>query len=316
MRGVLALLACLVAATGAAAEAWPARPVKIVVPYGPGSGPDLVARILGEHMRGPLGQPVIIDNKAGALGTIGATEVAKSAPDGYTILLTTNTTQAANVALFKHLAYDPLKDFAPIIRLITTNMILVVRDDFPARTLDEFLAYARERSGEITAAYATAGSQVSLATLESLGRFKSVPVPYKSIPPAVQDVLGGEVAFTFADFAIGLQQIRGGKMRGLGVTSTARTPLAPDIPALAETLPGFEVILWYGFVAPAGTPEEAVARLHDAAERALAAADTRERFATLGLDPAPMSPDAFAGYIKSEIAKWTAAAAAAGIEPQ
>jgi tripartite-type tricarboxylate transporter receptor subunit TctC len=316
MKAVMGAAVMLLLAGAAAGQSWPARAVKIVVPYPAGSGPDMVGRIVAEDLRQQFGQPFIVDNKAGALGSIGTTEVAKSAPDGYTILLTTNTPQAANVALFKKLAYDPVKDFAPITRVITTNMVLLVRPDFPAKSIQEFLAEARQRSGDITAAYATAGSQVSIATLESMGGFKSVMVPYKGIPPAVQDVVSGEVNYTFADLAIATAQIQGGTLRGLGVTSLKRTPLAPDLPALAEELPGFEVTLWYGLVAPAGTPRPIVEKLHQAAVAAIGREETRARLAAAGLDPAPMTPEEFAEYIKSEIAKWTVAAKAAGIEPQ
>jgi tripartite-type tricarboxylate transporter receptor subunit TctC len=316
MRGWIACAAALALAGSAAAQSWPAKTVKIVVPYPAGSGPDIVGRILAEEFRRELGQPFVVDNKAGALGTIGTAEVARAAPDGYTILLTTNTPQAANVALFKKLTYDPVKDFAPIARVITSNMVLLVRRDFPAATIQGFLAEARKRSGTITAAYATAGSQVSIATLETKGGFKSVLVPYKGIPPAVQDVVSGEVNYTFADLAVGMAQIHGGTVRGLGVTSIGRTPIAPEIPALAEELPGFEVTLWYGLVAPAGTSRPVVDKLYDATHRALEREEVRARLAAAGLDPAPMTPDAFASYIVSEIEKWGVAAKAAGIEPQ
>ncbi|HTF16211.1 MAG TPA: tripartite tricarboxylate transporter substrate binding protein, partial [Burkholderiales bacterium] len=264
-------LICAIALAGAAAAAsaqdYPSHPVKLVVPFPAGAGPDTVARILSQQLHESLGQPFVVENRSGALGALGAAEVARSAPDGYTILITTNTTQAANVALFKKLQYDPAKDFAPIIRLITTSMMLMVRSDFPARNLREFVAHARSAPGGLTAGYGSAGTQVSIAKLKSLGKFSTVDVPYKGVPLAVADTLSGQVSFTFADFAVGLAQIKGGKMKSLGVTSLARTPLAPDIPAIAEELPGFETILWYGLVAPAGTPRNVVNRLHDAVNK-------------------------------------------------
>jgi tripartite-type tricarboxylate transporter receptor subunit TctC len=316
MKAVLAALAVFAGVAAASAETYPTRPVRLVVPFPPGSAPDLMARIIGEQLRETLGQPVVIDNKSGALGTIAAAEVARSAPDGYTILYTTNTTQAAAVALFKKLPYDPVKDFAPVIRLITTSMILLVRADFPAETLKDFLLHARAKSGELTGGYGSAGSQVSSARLQSLGRFEAVDVPYRGVPLAVNDVISGELSFTFADFAVGLAQIKGGKLKGLGVTSVQRTTLAPDLPSLAEELPGFEVTLWYGLVAPAGTPPGIVNTLYQATLKDITKPAVAERFAGMGLDIDPMDPERFSAYIKTEIEKWSAAAKEAGIEPQ
>lgn len=316
MRWWSGLLAVLTLMGPAAAETYPSRTVRIVVPYPAGSGPDQVARMLAQDLQQSLGQSFIVDDKAGALGTIGTAEVGRSAPDGYTILLTTNTTQAANVALFKKLQYDPERDFAPITRVITTSMVLVVRPDFPAQSLRDFIAYARKQSTPLAAAYSTAGSQVSIALLRRLGEFDTVDVAYKGIPPAVMAAVSGEVAFTFSDFAVALAQMQSGTLKGLGVTSLARTPLAPDIPAIAEAMPGFEVTLWYGLVAPAQTPRPVVDTLYRAVSRYLATPEATARFAALGMDPAPMDPDKFGGFIKTEIVKWTQQAQAAGIEPQ
>ena len=313
-------LICAIALAGAAAavsaQDYPSHPVKLVVPFPAGAGPDQVARILSRQLHESLGQPFVVENRSGALGALGAAEVARSAPDGYTILITTNTTQAANVALFKNLQYDPARDFAPIIRLITTSMMLMVRSDFPAQNLREFVAHARSTPGGLTAGYGSAGTQVSIAKLKSLGKFSTVDVPYKGVPLAVTDTLSGHVSFTFADFAVGLAQIKGGRMKSLGVTSLVRTPLAPDIPAIAEELPGFETILWYGLVAPAGTPRNVVNRLHDAVNRSITQPEIKTRLGIMGLDVAPMSPDQFAEYIKSEIAKWSREAKEAGIQPE
>ncbi|HYS51360.1 MAG TPA: tripartite tricarboxylate transporter substrate binding protein, partial [Burkholderiales bacterium] len=219
-------LICAIALAGAAAavsaQDYPSHPVKLVVPFPAGAGPDQVARILSQQLHESLGQPFIVENRSGALGALGAAEVARSAPDGYTILITTNTTQAANVALFKNLQYDPAKDFAPIIRLITTSMMLMVRSDFPAQNLRAFVAHARSTPGGLTAGYGSAGTQVSIAKLKSLGKFSTVDVPYKGVPLAVADTLSGHVSFTFADFAVGFAQIKGGKMKSLGVTSLVR----------------------------------------------------------------------------------------------
>jgi len=304
------------AAGPAAAKTYPEHAVRIIVPFPAGSGPDQVGRILGHGLQDALGQPFVVENRAGALGSLGAAEVARSAADGYTVLLTTNTVQAANVALFKALQYDPVKDFSPVLRLITTSMMLMVRTDFPAAGLPEFIAYARTHPASLSAGYGSAGSQVSIAKLKSLGKFAAVDVPYKGVPLAVTDVLSGQVSFTFADFAIGLAQLKGGKMKCLGVTSLQRTPLAPDIPAIAEVLPGFETVLWYGLVAPAGTPPQAIRLLYEASSRIITDPEVSARLGGMGLDVAPLDPGQFAAYIRREVEKWAKEAHAAGIEPE
>jgi tripartite-type tricarboxylate transporter receptor subunit TctC len=287
-----------------------------VVPYGPGSSPDSVGRIVAREMQEALGQPVIVSNVAGALANVGTAEVARAAPDGYTILLTTNTPHAANVALFKSLPFDPVKDFAPIVRLITTSMVLLVRSDFPASTLGEFISYAKTKPGGLTAGYGSAATIVSIAKLRAAAGFKTLDVAYKGVPLAITDVLGGQVDFTLGDFAVAMPQIRGGKMKGLAVTSPQRTPLAPELPAIAETFPGYETRIWYGLVAPANTPQPVVAKLHDVVSASLAKPDVKAKLGGLGLEPAPLAPAEFGAFIREEIAKWTREIRDAGIEPQ
>ncbi len=316
IKKLLAAAALALAAGAALAQAWPAHTVKLVVPYPPGSSPDSVGRIVAQQMQEALGQPVIVSNVSGALANVGTAEVARAAPDGYTILLTTNTPHAANVALFKQLPFDPVKDFAPIVRVITTSMVLLVRSDFPASSLKEFIAYAKTKPEGITAGYGSAATIVSIAKLRAAAGFKTLDVAYKGVPLAITDVLGGQVDFTLGDFAVSMPQIQGGKMKGLGVTSPARTPLAPDLPAIAEMFPGFETRIWYGLVAPAGTPRAIVVKLHDVVAASLAKPEVKARLAGLGLEAAPMQPEEFADFIKKEIAKWTKEVREAGIEPQ
>src|SRR5439155_9796197 len=191
---------------------------------------------------------------------------------------------------------------------------LLVRPDFPARNLKEFLLQARNNN--LSAGYGSAGSQVSIAKLKAGGGFTAIDVPYKGVPLAVTDVLSGQIAFTFADFAVGLAQAKGGKLKALGVTSASRTPLAPEIPAIAEEIPGYEIVLWYGIVAPAGTPRDAIGKLYLAIGAAMEKSEFKARFATWGVDPAPMGPEQFAGYIRSEIAKWSRDIRQAGIQPE
>ena len=296
------------------AQPYPSHPVKLVVPFPAGSATDQVARLIGAQLQEALGQPFVVENKAGAQGAIAAVEVAKSAPDGYTLMVTTNTPQAANVSLFKKLNYDPLKDFAPIARLGTTSFMLMVRPDYPAKNLKEFLKYSKGRNQ--SAGYGSAGSQVSLALLKSMGKLDVLEVPYKGIPQAVTDTMGGSLAFTFVDLGNALGQARGGKLRGLAVTSLKRTPLAPDVPALAEELRGYELIAWFGLVAPAKTPAEALKKIHDAALKGLARADVKEKFAAIGTDVAPMGPAQFGKFIESEIAHWAKLVKLAGIQAE
>jgi tripartite-type tricarboxylate transporter receptor subunit TctC len=298
------------------AQAYPARPVKLVVPFPAGSATDQVARLTGAQLQEALGQPFVVENKAGASGAIAAAEVAKAAPDGYTLLVTTNTPQAANVSLFKKLTYDPVKDFAPIVRLGTTSFMLMVRPEFPAKSLKEFLAHVRGQPGKLSAGYGSAGSQVSLAMLKAMGKLDVVEVPYKGIPQAITDTMGGSLAFTFVDLGNALAQAKGGKLRGLGVTSAKRTPLASDQPAVAEELPGYELIAWFALMAPAKTPADVVQKVHDAAVKGLAKADVKDKFATIGTDVAPLNPAELGKFIQAEIAHWAKLVKLAGIQPE
>jgi tripartite-type tricarboxylate transporter receptor subunit TctC len=298
------------------AQAYPSRPVKLVVPFPAGSATDQIARVIGQQLQQSLGQPFVVENKPGAQGAIAATEVAKSAPDGYTMMVTTNTPQAANVSLFKKLNYDPVKDFAPIARLGTISFMLMVRPDFPAKDLKELIAHARSNPGKLSAGYGSSGSQVSQAMLRSMAKIEFLDVPYKGLPQAITDVLGGSVSFTFADLANALAQMKGGKLRGIAVTSQKRSPLAPQVPAIAEELPGYELIAWFALVAPAGTPPEVVARVHDVTAKALAKPELAARFAALGTDVAPMNPEQLGAFIRSEIAKWARLTKEAGIQPE
>jgi tripartite-type tricarboxylate transporter receptor subunit TctC len=309
------LLSALSATSATSADNYPAHQVKIIVPFPAGAGPDQVARMLAQYLQETLGQPFVIENRAGALGSIGAQEVARSTPDGYTLLMGTNTTQAANVAMLKNLPYDPAKDFTPIIRTVTTAMVLVVKPDFPAQDLAQFMTYARAHPN-ITAGYGSGASQISIGQLQSRGGLSIIAASYRGIPQAVTDVMGGAINLAFADFSIAIPQMKGGTLRGIGVTSPARNELTPDLPALAEAMPGFEATIWYGLLAPAGTPEPVVNKLYAESAKFLAMPATREKLASVGVIVAPMRPDEFSRFIRSEIVRWTADAKAAGIEAQ
>ena len=284
MKKLLVLAALLCAAAGAVAQTYPSHVVKIIVPYPAGSGPDNIGRLVALKLQEALGQPSIVENRPGALANVGTAEVARAAPDGYTFLLTTNTPHGANPALFKQLPYDPVRDFAPVGRIISTSMILLVKSDFPAANLKEFAAYARGKPEGLTAGYGSAGSQVSIAKVTSYGKFKTVDVPYKGVTLAVADVLSGQIDFSFADYAVALAQINGGRLKGLGVTALTRTPLASNLPAFADDVPGFDVSLWYCLVAPAGTPREILNKIYDAMAAAMNTAEIKARLSATGLE--------------------------------
>jgi tripartite-type tricarboxylate transporter receptor subunit TctC len=316
MRIPAAFVALALAAGAALAQPYPSKPVKLVVPFPAGSATDQIARVIGQELQAALGQPFVVDNKPGAQGTIAAEGVAKSAPDGYTLMVTTNTPQAAAPARFKQLRNDPVKDFQPVARLGTISFMLMVAADFPARNLKEFVAHAKANPGKLSGGYGSAGSQVSQAMLRSMGKIDFLDVPFKGLPEAITNVLGGSISFTFADLANALAQQKGGKLRGLAVTSEKRSPLAPEVPAIAEEFKGYELIAWFALMAPAGTPKEIVASLHGATAKALAKPEMSARFGTLGTDVAPMDPVQLEAFIKAEIAKWARMAKEAGIQPQ
>src|SRR5215470_14072043 len=298
---------------GVAAEDYPQRQIRIIVPFPAGAGPDQVARLIGQHLQDAFGEPVVIENRAGALGSLGAQQVAHASPDGYTLLMGTNTTHASNVATLKDLPYDPVKDFSPIIRTTTTAMVLLVKPEFPAKDLPQFLDYARKHPN-LTAGYGSGASQISIAQLQSRGGLSLVAASYRGVPQAMTDVIAGVIDLTFGDFSVAIPQIQGGMLRGLGVTSATRNELTPGLPALAEAMPGFNATIWYGLFAPAGTPADIVGRIHAECEKFLTMPATREKLANVGVIVAPMRPDEFAAFVKSEVVRWTDEAKAAGIE--
>ncbi len=302
--------------SSANAQGYPNRPIRILVPAAAGSGPDLVVRLAAPPMATVLGQPVVVENKPGADGIVAASEVAKSAPDGYTLLATNSTIIASNPAMKKQLPYDPFKNFALITRFVTAPLVLVVKSDSPIQNLREFLAYAKENPRKLSAGSAMGGSQVSVAQLKSLGGVDILDVSYKGNPQAVNDVLAGLVSFAFSDTTGALNHIKAGKLKGLGVTSPNRMSLAPDMPALAELLPGFDVTVWSGLAAPANTPREIINRLYEAASRAIVLPDVKARLASLSVEASPLHPDKFVEFSRGENAKWARQVKEAGIQPE
>ncbi|PZW37730.1 tripartite-type tricarboxylate transporter receptor subunit TctC [Humitalea rosea] len=305
-------------ARGAAAQSWPNRPITIVVPFAAGSSTDVVGRQAARAMSEALEQQVVVENRTGASGIIGAQAVAHARPDGYTLLIVTNSTHAANKTLFRNLPYDPVADFVPISNLATGPLILLSHPALPIRSAQELVAYGRANPGKLSYGYSGSSSQIAAVMVTNGGQFDAVGVQYRSIPPAVTDLLGGQISFTFADPSNALQHIRSGRAIGLGVTSAQRTPLAPDVPTLTEAgLPGFDLVPWQGIAAPAGTDPAIIHRIFDALRARYDTPQVRQSYAALGFEVnLSASPEAYGDFIRSETTRWGDLVRLAGIEPQ
>jgi tripartite-type tricarboxylate transporter receptor subunit TctC len=315
-RAALAGAAVLPFASAVRAEDYPTKPIKIVVPFAAGSATDLVARGLGAKLQEILKQPVVIDDKPGASGQLGASAVATAPADGYTLLMGTNTTNAANGALFKKLSYDPEKDFAPIARCVTGVNALVVNNDLPIRSVAELVDYAKKNPGKLNFAEASASQRLSGAMFNSLAGVKIERVPYKASPQALGDVASGQVQVMFPDLPQALTQIKAGRVRGIGVTGPQRTKVAPDLPAIAETVKGYALVYWLAVFAPAATPRPIQKKLFDAIAEAMKDPATVQAMTQGRMEAALMGLDDFATYVKTETKWWTDAIRAAGIEPE
>ena len=292
------------------------RPIRMIVPLPAGTATDLAARVLGQQMSTVLGQPIVVDNKPGANGTIGVMEMVRAAPDGHTLLLGSQSPLATNVAMVKNLAYDPRKDFSPINGFGETMHVLMVRPGFPAKTMSEFIAYAKQRPGKVSVGSTTSSVQTQIATLNKLGGIDLLVVPYKGIPATITDVIGGSLDATLVDLANAMAQAKAGKLVPIAVTSIKRNPLVPDWPAVSETLPGFDFPSWVGLVGPAGMSKELVDKLNGAVAQALRHPDVAARLSTIGMTPMLMSAEQFKGVIAEETAKWIRLAREANIQPE
>ena len=289
------------------AQGYPAKPIRLVVPFPPGGSLDVVARAIGQRLSVAWGQPVVIDNRPGAGGNIGADLVAKSAPDGYTILEGALSTHAVNVSLYSRMPYDPVRDFAPITLVAVTPNVLVLNPSVPASSVKELIAYAKANPGKLSFGSGSNGSAGHLAgeLFKTEAGVDMVHVPYKGAAPAMQDLLGGRIQLMFDNLANSMQQVRAGKLKALAVTTAQRSALVPDLPTLSETgLPGFDIYTWWGFFAPAGTPKEIVAKWNAEVARILNTQEMKEFFAQQGAEPAPDSPEEFAALIRREIPKY------------
>ncbi len=305
-KWMLALAFAAIAA-GAQAQSYPSKPIRLVCPFPPGGAVDIASRAVAHELTQILGQPVTVDNRPGAGGNIGADAVAKSSPDGYTLLMTTSGIMAINPALYSKIPFDPIKDYAPVSTLVSLHNVLVVNPSFPAKSVKDVIALAKAQPGKLT--YASSGNGTSIHLSGEL--FKSMTgvdllhIPYKGSAPAVTDLLGGQVNMMFDNIPSSLPHIRAGKLRALGVTGATRSPLLPDVPTIAEAgVPGYDSYVWFGVVAPAGTPADIIAKLNAALVKAAATPSFRDRLTEQGYDVQTSTPEQMAASVRSEIAKW------------
>jgi tripartite-type tricarboxylate transporter receptor subunit TctC len=319
-RSALLLLCVALAATaaGVAAQNYPSKPVRFVVPFAAGGSTDTLARAIGIRLPEYLGQQVVIDNRTGANGDIGMSLVAKAAPDGYTIVLGYIANLAIGPSLYK-MPYDPVKDFAPVTQVAGASNIMVVHPSVPAKNLKEFIAYAKANPGTVN--FATSGvasiGHLTGELLNELAGMKMVHVPYKGSGQAISDLVGGHVKVMISGMASTLPHVKAGRLRALAVTGLQRSDAAPDVPTIAESgFPGYEARSWFGVLAPAKTPKPVINRLHDDIVKALQQPDVKQRLTAIGFEIVGSTPEEFGAYIKSEIKKWEKVVKASGAKPE
>jgi len=318
-RHVLTALvaAAFAPATLAQGASYPSKPITFIVPFAAGSATDQLARALGQEASKDSKQPVVVDNKPGAAGFIAAQAVAKAAPDGYTVFITTNTTQAANEHLYKKLPYDPVKDFAPVTALGRGGNILIVHPNVPAKDVGELIQLAKTQPGKLSFGSGSSASRVSGELFQQMAGVKLLHVPYKSNPLALNDLLGGQINLMFTDTATGLPQVKGGKVRALGVTSPKRSPLAPEVPTIDEAgVKGYELTYWFAAYVPANTPQPVIDRLHALLTAAAKSPATQNFYSTTGTDLFLSTPSELAKFQAAESQRWGKVVKAAGIEPE
>jgi tripartite-type tricarboxylate transporter receptor subunit TctC len=304
-----AFLLAFGAAAGAHAQAsYPSKPVKLVVPMAAGGNGDIIARLVGQDLTAALGQPVVIDNKPGAGGNLGADAVAKSPADGYTLVLGAVGTHAINASLYKHMPYDIQRDFAPVTMMASVPNVLVVHPSLPVNSVQELIAYAKKNPGRLNFASSGAGSSIHLSgeMFKSMAGVDMAHVAYKGSAPALNDLLSGQVQLMFDNLPTSLPHIQAGKLRALAVTSVTRSPALPSVPTMVEAgVPNFEAGSWFGILAPAGTPKAVVAKLDADIQKALARAEMQQKLTERGFQPAVKGPELFSRHISQEIAKWS-----------
>lgn len=303
----LSAVPALAIATPAAAQSWPLKPVRWIAPYPPGGSSDLVARAVGSRLAEQLGQPVLIDNRPGVGGSLGTELAARAAPDGYTMLLANIAPLAINPHIYPKLGYDVMRDFEAVSLLATGPTLLVVGPSLPVKNLQDLIALAKAKPGAIKYGTGGSGTPAHLTTelLRLMTGIQLLHVPYKGTGQSVTDLLGGQIDFVFASPPVAAAHVKSGKLRALAASSAKRTPLAPDIPTVAESgVPGFDMVTWWGAVVPAKTPAPIIDRLNATLRKSLEFADTQERFAALGIDVQSSTPAAFRSFIAAELARY------------
>lgn len=317
LASLLWTLAGLLAAAASHAQPYPAAPITLVVPFAAGSGTDAVARTVAKSLGDRLGQQVLVDNRAGASGQIAAQFVAAAKPDGYTLIMTTNTTHSANPSLFKSLRYDPVKSFTPVARVGELPFAVVVTPALPARTLPELIAYAKANPGKLSYGTPNSTSLVASETIKRLAGIDIVGVPYKSSPQALTDLMGGSLHVYVSDLGSGMAMMRAERVRTLATTNAQGTRLLPGVPPVAQTLKGFDLTSWNGVFGPAGLPAPIVEQLNGALQAVLADREVQDKLAQVGFEVRPSrTPEEFGRYVADQLAHWTSLIEQAGIRPE
>ncbi len=303
---LLALCAASLTAASAAAQSYPGKSVRVIVPFAAGGATDIVARVVAQKLGETWGQQVVVDNRAGAGGNIGGELAAKSTPDGYTLFMTSGSIITANQHIYKKMPFDPAKDLVPVINVANGPQVLIVTPTFPPKTVKELIALAKAHPREISYGSAGFGSQTHLAAENFLyaAKIEIVHIPYKGEAPAIVDTMAGQVPFSTPNLAAAINYVQQKKLRALGVTSKQRSPQLPDVPAVAETVPGFENLGWFGFVVPTGTPKDVIDKIYRDTAKALEAPDIKSRFEGLGMAPVGSNPAEFGKYIRDETERW------------
>ena len=316
-RAAALALASLAVCATAFAQGYPAKTVTFIVPFAAGSATDQIARALGQAMAAETKRPVVVENKPGASGFLAAQYVATAPPDGYVVLITTNTTHAANEHLYQKLPYDPVKDFIPVTLLGKGGQIMIVNPMVPANTVAEFVALAKKQPGKLTFGSGSSSSRIAGELLQQMAGIQLLHVPYKSNPLAITDLLGGQIDMMITDTATGLPQVKGGKVRALGVTAMKRSPLAPEIPTIDEAgVKGYEMGYWFAAYVPAKTPPAVVARLHDLLVSATKSATAKTFYEGTGTEVTTSTPEELGKFQTAESQKWGRIVKAAGIQPE
>ena len=317
VTGILAAAIVAVAGGASAQPAYPNQPIKFVIPFAAGSATDTFARAVGAHMSTQYGQPVVVSNVPGGSGFIAANSVARATPDGYTVFVTSSSTHAANKSLFKKLSYDPVADFEPVAKLGLLTLAMITHPSVPASNLREFIAYAKANLGKVSFGSGASSSRIAGELLKMMAGIDMFNVPYKSNPQAVTDLVGGQTSVVIADLTVTMPQVRGGRAKGLAVTSAKRSALAPELPTMSEAgVPGYELTAWLAAFVPAKTPGSLVDRLNEGFRVALADKDTVATLLNAGIEPEFSSPEQLRTFAAAETRKWAEIVKASGIQPE